>query len=294
MYKNEPWTLDDERAEIKESPYIKATQNERSKQMKEVRKESIFTTIETLLGVLGHSKSEISNVMSIIVPRVSKVKQENRINNNLNKKGTSIEAIMAVLSNNPGEKYSVERISEESGVALKTVRVLIKQLRDSRKVKIVDYTTVNHGPAVLLYQTYRSPIKTLKTVTPEQGFDSVSSFVRNNKSMLGKSVTPTSFAYLVEKEGLTVYPMMLNIGIVKGYKTSELKKLAKNIFSISEEKPKRKYTKKSTKKVAKRKYTKKATMQPVELPVNNEVKGNQLNIFSFFKKNKKNSDLIKF
>ena len=259
--------------------------------MKEVKKESIYAAIKVLLEVSGCKKSDISNVMDLIVPKVPKadIKQNNK--NKPGRKGTGMDSIIAALASNPEEMYDIERISKESGVSIKTLRTYIKQLRNSRKVKIVGCNLTSHGPATLLYQGYRSPLKALKTVTPEKGYDSINSFVKNNKNLLGKSIMPSSFAYVVEQEGLTVYPMLLNVGIVKGYKTTELKKLAKRVYNSTEEKPKRKYTRRTK---AKRKYTKRTKVQPTQVQVEQPVKNGFSILGSLFKKKQETSDLIKF
>lgn len=263
--------------------------------MKEVKKEIALAKIEAILEVLGFSKKDMETFMSTIETKITKSKtnskQLKKKGSKSEKKETGMDSIISALENNPSEMYDIERISSESGISLRTARTYIKQLRDSKKVKVVGCNLTSHGPATLLYQGYRSPLKALKIVTPDEGYDSISSFVKNNKNLLCKSIMPSSFAYVVEQEGLTVYPMLLSMGIVKGYKTTELKKLAKRVYGSSEEKPKRKYTKKATK--PKRKYTKRSKIEPIE--VQEQPTTGKLNIFrNLFKKKQKTSELIKF
>lgn len=259
--------------------------------MKEVKKESIYAAIKVLLEVSGCKKSDISNVMNLIVPKVPKANTKQNSKNKPGRKGTSMDSIMSALASNPEEMYDIERINKESGVAIRTIGNYIKQLRNSRKVKVVGCNLNNPGVARLYYQGYRSPLKALKTVTPKEGYTSIHNFVKNNKELLGKSITPSSFGVIVEQEGLTVYPMLLNVGIVRGYKTTELQKLAERAYSSKEEKPKRKYTKRAK---AKHKYTQRAKVQPVEVQVEQPVKNGFSILGSLFKKKQETSDLIKF
>lgn len=263
--------------------------------MKEIKKEIALAKIEAILEVLGFSKKDMETFMSTIETKITKSKTESKQlkkrKSKSGKKETGMDSIVSILENNPSETYDIERISSESGVALGTARTYIKQLRDSKKVKVVGCNLSGQGPASLLYQTYKSPLKSLKTVSTKEGYDSINNFVKNNKSLLGKTVTPSAFAFVVEQEGLSMHPMLLNIGIVKGYKVTELKRLAKRVYSSTEEKPKRKYTKKATK--PKRKYTKRSKIEPVA--VQEQSATGKLNIFrNLFKKKQKTSELIKF
>lgn len=262
--------------------------------MKEVKKEIALAKIEAILEVLGFSEKDMETFMSTVEAKITKPKTKSKQlkkgGSKFEKKETGMDSIISTLENNPSEMYDIERISSESGIALRTARTYIKQLRDSKKVKVVGCNLSGHGPASLLYQTYKSPLKSLKTVSTKEGYDSINNFVKNNKSLLGKTVTPSAFAFVVEQEGLSMYPMLLNIGIVKGYKVTELRKLAKRVYDSLEEKPKRKHTKKATK--PKRKYTKRSKIEPVEVQ---EQSTEKLNIFrNLFKKKQKTSELIKF
>lgn len=270
--------------------------------MKTTKKGTAYTSIKNALKKLGLSTEDTTGVINYVkfiesntiqtpsvavkTPTVSTLK------------GHYLDNIVSVLSNNPKEMYDVERISKESGVSVKTVRTYIKQLRTSRKVKVVGCDMTGKGPAKLLYQAYKSPLKAIKTVTQKQGFDSAHGFFRNNKKLMGKSVTPSAFAYVVEQAGLTMYPLLLGVGIVKGYRNTDLKKLAKETYSTSKEtvKPtKRKYTKKVNKVEVtkpKRKYTKKVKQEVV--PATPEVITKKPSWISIFKKKNNVSELIKF
>lgn len=264
--------------------------------MKEVRTKIALAKVKTVLEVLNISREDIKSIMLLIEAKMNKseveIKQPKLKDSIREKKVTGMKSIISILTNNPEEMYSIERISKESGVTLRTARNYVKQLRDSKKVKIVGYNMDNKGPATILYQSYRSPLKALRVVTPEKGYDSIHNFVKNNKGLFEGLVTPSSFAFVVEQEGLTVYPMLLGVGIVRGYKTSELKKLAQRVYNPVEKRTKRKYTKRTIK--AKRKYTRRTKTEPDEIPMELTVKKNFNILTSLFKRKEKNSDLIKF
>lgn len=259
---------------------------------KEIERTVALAKIELILEMsLNATKEEISCIMNYINSRLLegtskvKVKKARKI---CARKGKYLDSIVSIMAENPETPYTVEQMSQETGVSVPTIRTYIKQLRTSRKVKLVGWDMTKTGPATLLYQTFRSPLKALKTVTPEEGYDSVNNFVKKHKDLVGTSM-PSAFLYAVEQENLTVYPLLLGIGVVKGYKLTELKRLAKKLYSTpSTTKPnKRKYNKKAKK--AKRKYTKKVVAEPTVTPENS------LGILErLFKRSHNKSDLIKF
>lgn len=94
-----------------------------------------------------------------------------------------------------------------------------------------------------------------------------------------------------------MYPLLLRVGIVKGYRNTDLKKLAKETYGNTEGEPtKRKYTRKTGKVELgkpKRKYTERVKTE--EVNITPEVKNKPLNILSsIFKKKNNTSELIKF
>lgn len=262
------------------------------------KKGTAYTSIKNALKKLGLSTEDTTGVINYvkfiessnvqIASKSSKTKTSKVIT-----KGSCLDNIVACLAANPEEMYDIERISKESGVAVKTIRTYIKQLRTSRKVKVVGCDMTNKGPAKLLYQIYKSPLKALKTVTQKQGFDSAHGFFNSHKNLIGKTVSPSAFAYVVEQSDLTSYPLLLRIGIVKGYRNTDLKWLCKKIYGNSEEKStKRKYTKKATVTKAERKYTRR--VKPEVISTTPEVTNKKPSWMSIFKKKDNVSELIKF
>lgn len=150
--------------------------------MKVNKERTAYRSVTTTLKRLGLTETDITGVINYIkfiysnnLP-IENVTKKSSVS--ITKKGTALDSIIATLANNPEEMYNIERISKESGIAIKTIRTYIKQLRTSRKVKVVGCDMSSHGPAKLLYQSYKSPLKALKTVTQKQGFDSINNFVK--------------------------------------------------------------------------------------------------------------------
>ena len=162
------------------------------------------------------------------------------------------------------------------------VQLVLKELKKSRKVKVVDYTPGSSGPSKVLYQTWKSPLKALKLVTEKQGYSTINGFIKSNKELLTKGIGVVSFASAVESAGLTSYPLSLSIGIVKGYKNSDLKEIA-----LGNKRRNKKV--KATK--GKRKYSKKVKPEVISTEIGQK---KSLNIFSIFKKKNSTSELIKF
>lgn len=273
---------------------------------KSVKKEIKYTKSEVLkafLKGLGYSEEHIkdiikcaesepsSRVTSKVLPKETKTK-ETRFSKQRNE---AFDKIISILSSNPYDTFTVEELSEEIGVPLTVTRGYMNQLKENRKIKVVAYEMIKPGPATLLYQTYRNPMKALKIVSPEDGYDSVNGYAKKCKQLFGKFISQPVFAEAVEKEKLSETPMLTGVGVVKGYKISELKRVALGLCSTSEVKTKKKCAKK-TKKVTsktKHKYTKKVQLEPevqVSLP---QTKGLSF-LEKLFKKEQTSADLIKF
>lgn len=256
--------------------------------MKRTSKSALYSTIKSTVKKLGISAEDITGIINYIkfmesntIPEV--VSKSNKVTVGETSTG---EVILTVLSANTDKPYSIQDIAQEAGFSYAKVQVALRVLKNSRKIKVVDYIPGISGPSKLLYQTWKSPLKALKTVTEKQGYSTLNGFIRDNKKQLIQSVGVVSFPSIVEKAQLESYPLSLSIGIAKGYKNSDLKKL---ISSTEGKEVKRKYTKKAIK--AKRKYTKK--VKPETILTETEQK-KSLNIFSIFKKKDNNSELIKF
>lgn len=263
--------------------------------MRKTGKSALYNTIKGTIKKLGISEENTTGIINYIkfmessMP-TSDIKTAQRVNKKT--VGSAEEEILSVLNENPSKPYAIQDVVDITGFSYPKVQILLRGLRTSRKVKIVEYVPGSGGPSKVLYQTWKSPLKALKFVTEKQGYSTVNGFIKNNKKLLAKGVGIASFASIVEDAGLPSYPLALSIGVSKGYKNSDLKKLA--LGSI-EDKPKRKYTKRVKANKPKRKYTKRAKAQPVGVQVNQEVQSKQLNLFSFFRRRKdSSSDLIKF
>ena len=132
-------------------------------------------------------------------------------------------------------------------------------------------------------------LRALKLVTEKQGYSTLTNFMRNNRELLVKGIGSALFASTVEEANLPIYPLSLNIGIAKGYKNSDLKRVALGTYSTKKKTTKRKYNRKSKSQVIEKTET-----QSVE-PSVTEVKSNFSIIGNLFKrKNQDTSDLIKF
>lgn len=255
--------------------------------MKKSSKSALYSTIKSTVKKLGISAEDTTGIINYIKFIESGTLDKAEVKN-VNKKESRInsteDVILSILSKDANKEYSIQDLVDASGLNYTKVRTLLKDLKTSRKIKVVGYVSGSAGPSKLLYQTWKSPLKALKLVTEKQGFSTVHGFIKNHKKLLSKGIGITSFALAVEESGITSYPLSLSIGITKGYRNTDLKALA---LGGSNEK-----SKKINK--PKRKYTKKVKVESVESPVM-ETKNNISFIGKLFRKNSRNtSELIKF
>lgn len=257
--------------------------------MRKTSKSVLYSTIKSTIKKLGISAEDTIGVINYIKFIENSVTPE--VTNSSNKateKVSTEDIILNVLNKNSNLSYSIQNITEETGFSYPKVQISLRKLKTARKIKVVDYIPGVSGPSKLLFQTWRSPLKALKTVTEKQGYTTINGFISDNKELLLKNKCRATFASIVEHSGITTYPLSLGIGITKGYKTSDLKSLIENANKKS--------TKKHNKKVnqVKRKYTKKTKIQTAE-PSTFETKSSFSLLGSLFKKKNQNtSELIKF
>lgn len=273
---------------------------------KSSKKEVKFTRSEILKAFLKGLGYEDNHIVKIIQCAESKVslKATSKVSSKgiqvktlktSTKRNKAFDEIISILSSNPYDTFTIEELSQKIGVALTVTRGYMNQLKANRKVKVVGYDMEKPGPATLLYQTYRNPMKALKIVSPEDGYDSVNGYAKKCKQLFGKFISQPVFAEAVAKEHLSETPMILGIGVVKGYKITDLKRVAQALCSTSEVKTTKKYTKRVKKSPykSKRKYTRKVSVQPEVQTTIPSTKG--LNFLEkLFKKEQNSTDLIKF
>ena len=217
MIKATPWTLNEKETKV-------------SNETITVR-DVVYAKIEVLLEMMNMNSKNISDILDYISSKfdsssISSVKVSKK---SPVAKKQYFESILSLLSNNENMMYDLESISKKAGVPIRSLRRCIQQLKNARKIKVVGWNIGSHGPAKLSYQLWKSPLKAVKFVTQKQGYDSINSFVKNYRKLAGRAMSPMWFTKKVEEEGLTVYPLTLDIGVVKGYKVSELLKLAQRL-----------------------------------------------------------------
>ena len=250
--------------------------------MKKANKSALYNTIKSTIKKLGISTEDTTGIVNYIKFMENSVPSETE-STSLSRKGNSTrEVVLSVLSEDSNKPFSIQDIADATGFKYPKVQILLKELKKSRKVKIVDYVPGSYGPSKVLYQTWKSPLKALKLVTEKQGYNTINGFIKGNKKLLAKGIGAASFASAVENAGLTSYPLSLSIGIARGYKNSDLKEIALG-------------DKKRSKKVktpkGKRKYTKRVKPEVISAEIGQK---KSLSIFSIFKKKNSTSDLIKF
>lgn len=260
--------------------------------MKKTGKSALYSTIKSTIKKLGISTEDTAGIINYIKFMESNV-ETSQVTHTPKKVTSSSgnkveEIILSLLSNDNETPYGIQDICKATGLRYDPVRFAITDLRASRKIKIVDWKAAQAGPSTLLFQVHRSPLRALSIVTREQGFDSVTSFMKNNGNLLPRGYkTPAPLIKLVEELGITMYPLQTGVGLVKGYKNADLKYILKQ---VDEEKT---ITKKKAKKAKKRKYTKR--IKPEIVSATPEVvKDRAMGIFSIFKRKNSTSDLIKF
>lgn len=128
--------------------------------------------------------------------------------------------------------FTSKQIAAEMGVNRTYIKTLIKELKKSKKIKVVgwDYIKGRRGATALQYQVIESPLPKLKTTVDNNLYTTLLQFYK--KKLVGKRVTSIAKAQKAV-EHLPSIPLLINDRAYVGYSVADLKKTFKNYISPS-------------------------------------------------------------
>ena len=160
------------------------------------------------------------------------------------------EAVLNYLMNNSNKPTGAEELHEATKMKVNSIRTSLLNLKTLGLVKVVGYTRNYTGNHTLLYQTTKSYLPEIKGYSKEDGYNTVSSFLKENVDKYGSIVRSKEILTRELRES-KIEPVLFysTRGVCDGYKEKDMiealqdfikeEKVSSNIKSNSKVKPKR-------------------------------------------------------
>lgn len=149
---------------------------------------------------------------------------------------TNSEKILVYLMSDTTKPRSAQDISKATGAKIGSIRTSLLSLRTLKLIKIVDYTESISGNHTLLYQVTESGLPEIATFTKEEGYNSASSFLKDNVDKYGNIIRSKEKLMAGLKEA-NVKPILFQSpkGVCYGYAISKMESIMNDQSPVKEE-----------------------------------------------------------